>query len=85
MRQVVGLTATIFMYLEQSGLIVAKEKEGDLVPRRLLADYARLNALKLQREQQLGLTPASRAAMRVNVLEGDDLATRAAKLRNGGE
>ena len=32
----------------------------------------------------LGFTPASRFAMRVDALQGDDLALRAAKLRTGG-
>lgn len=75
------MTATIFMYLEQTGMITGKEKDGDLVPRRLLADYAKLSPLKLQREMALGLTPASRASMRVDSVHGDDLASRAGRLR----
>ena len=77
------MTATIFTYLEATGLITGKEKDGDLVPRRLLADYAKLSALKLQREMALGLTPVARAQLRVAVGQGDDLALKMSRGQNG--
>ena len=41
--------------------------------------------LELAYSKELGFTPASRAAMRVVVMQGDDLAAKAAKLRDCAE
>ena len=78
------MTATMFTYLEQTGIIVNDSKNGDLVPRRLLADYGRLNGLKLQREKELGLTPMARMSLGVKVMEAGDLAAEMQRARGNG-
>ena len=50
----------------------------------MLDEYRQLSQLELAYARELGFTPASRAAMRVDALQGDDLAARASRLRNGG-
>ena len=52
-------------------------------PRKLLNDWRLLKQTQLAYERELGMTPAARAAMRVDALTGDDLAARASKLRSG--
>ncbi len=52
-------------------------------PRKLLGDWRLLKQAQLAYERELGMTPASRAAMRVDALTGDDLASRASKIRSG--
>ena len=76
--------AAMFTVLETAGVISTRMKDGDLAPRRLLSDYARIKGLQLQYSRELGITPASYAQVRVDALQGDDLASRAAAIRNGG-
>ena len=77
--EVVKLKAIAFVALEKLGIY--RVQDGDLVGRRMLDEYRRLSQLELAYARELGFTPSSRASMRVDVLEGDDLAARAAKMR----
>ncbi len=81
--ETVKLNAIAFVALEKLGIY--RVQGEDLVGRRMLDEYRRLSQLELAYAKELGFTPASRAAMRVDVLEGDNLAAKAAKLRNGAE
>ena len=81
--EVVKLKAIAFVALEKLGIY--RVQGDDLVGRRMLDEYRRLSQLELAYAKELGFTPASRAAMRVDVLEGDGLAAKAAKLRKGVE
>ena len=81
--ETVKLKAIAFVALEKLGIY--RVQGEDLVGRRMLDEYRRLSQLELAYAKERGFTPASRAAMRVDVLEGDDLAAKAAKLRNGVE
>ena len=79
----VKLKAIAFNALERTGIY---RVDGDeIIGRRLLADYRQLSQTELAYAKEQGFTPASRAAMRVDALTGDDLAARAAKLRNGDD
>jgi len=78
------LKAIAFNALDRVG-IYREDDNGDLVGRRLLGDYRSLAQLELAYGKELGFSPAARAAMRVDALQGDDLAMRASKLRNGAE
>jgi len=69
--------AAVSVYLEQQGIV---NNKGE--PRRILNDYRGLLSLQLQFAKELGLTPASRAALRVDALRGDDLAKDLAQARN---
>ena len=69
--------AAVSVYLEQQGIVNDKGE-----PRRILNDYRGLLSLQLQYAKELGLTPASRAALRVDALRGDDLAQDLAQARN---
>ena len=73
---------TLTGYLEEVGLI-AGNKDGDLVIRSLEDKLGKWIDREAKLATMLGFTPASRFAMRVDALQGDDLALRAAKLRNG--
>lgn len=72
--------AAVSVNLDQDGILNA---EGD--PRRLLSEYRGLLTLQLAYAKELGLTPAGRAALRVDSLRGDDLASRASRIRNGND
>ena len=56
-------------------------RDGSIRPAATRAD--KHWAALMQLLDKLGGTPASRFSMRLNALEGDDLASRAARLRNG--
>jgi hypothetical protein len=77
------LEAVLFATLQQVGVNRADLATSDVAGKRLLHDWGRLSSLELAYSKELGFTPASRAAMRLDVLAGDDLAARASKLRNG--
>ncbi len=81
--ETVKLKAIAFVALEKQGIY--RLQGDDLVGRRMLDEYRRLAQLELAYAKELGFTPASRAAMRIDVLQGDDLAAKAARLRNGTE
>jgi len=51
-------------------------------PRRLLSEYRQLRQTQLQYEAQLGMTPAARASLGVDIARGLDLA-RAMSERGG--
>jgi len=72
--EVIG--AACFADMMQRG--VANE-QGE--PRKLLGDWRLLKQAQLAYERELGMTPSSRATLRVDVLQGDDLATRALRMR----
>lgn len=76
--------AAIFTTLETGGITTGLG-EGDPKPRRLLAEYRALKQTQLQYARDLGLTPASRASLRVDALHGDDLASRASRVRDGSD
>ncbi len=78
--EVVKLKAIAFNALE--GMGIYRVDGDDIIGRRLLADYRQLSQTELAYAKELGFTPASRAAMRVDALTGDDLAARASKLRS---
>ena len=78
--EVVKLKAIAFNALERAGIY--RVNGDDIIGRRLLTDYRQLSQVELAYAKELGFTPASRAAMRLDVLTGDDLAARASKLRN---
>ena len=59
--------------------------KGDLVARKLATEHRLYRQLELAYATSLGLTPAARASLRVDALHGDDLASRAAALRDGRE
>ena len=69
--------AAVSVNLDQEGILNA---QGD--PRRLLSEYRGLLTLQLAYAKELGLTPACRAALRVDALRGDDLAKDLAQARN---
>ena len=72
-----------FVALEKLGIY--RVQGEDLVGRRILDEYRRLAQLELAYAKELGFTLGSRAAMRIDVLQDDDLAAKAAKIRNGAE
>ena len=79
--EVSKLGASMFAVLERLG---PYRKDGeDLIARRLLGEYRLLAQLELAYAQQLGLTPASRAALGVDVAKGRafDIATQIAEAR----
>ncbi len=57
--------------------------KGDLVARKLATEHRLYRQLELAYATSLGLTPAARASLRVDALQGDDLAARAAEMRHG--
>ena len=67
-------------YLDEKGLLNEKDE-----PRRLVTEYRQYWKLWLDLAAANGMTLVSFMATRRDSLEGDDLAARAAKLRNGGE
>ena len=60
-------------------------KDGDLIARKLTTEHRLYRQQELAYAKELGLTPASRAGVRVDALQGDDLAARARKIRNTRE
>ena len=72
--------AAVFTILEAGG-VTAGVDNGDARPRKLLGDYRQLKALQIQYGKELGMTPATRAAMRVDALTGDDLAMELQRAR----
>ena len=58
-------------------------KDGDLVARKLATEHRLYRQQELAYAMALGLAPVARASLRVDSLQGNDLAMRAAKLRNG--
>ena len=68
--------AAVSVDLDKNGIT-----DGKGEPRRLLSEYRGLLALQLKYAEALGLTPAARATMRVDVLRGDDLASEMAEAR----
>ena len=81
--EVVKLKAVAFMALERSSPY--REHNGDLVGRRLLSDYMRLGSLELSYAKELGLTPASRVSLGVDMARGLDLAAEMARRDGDGD
>ena len=77
------LKAVCFSVLQQTTVYRVDLASGDVAGKRLLQDWARLSSLELSYSKELGFTPAARYAMRLDSLQGDDLASRAAKMRSG--
>ena len=77
--ETVKLKAVCFVALERTNPY--REDNGDLVGRRLLQDYMRLGSLELAFAKEIGLTPAARVSMGVDLAKGLDLAAQAARLR----
>ena len=80
--EVVKLKSICYTALEKSG--VYSEMDGDLIPKRLLNEYRMLSQLELSYAKELGLTPASRISLGVDLARGLDLAAQMAAPRNGG-
>lgn len=72
--EVCKLKAIAFVALEKQGIY--RVDGDDLVGRRMLDDYRRLSQLELAYSRELGFTPVSRAALRVDALAGARLALK---------
>ena len=79
--EAVKLKSICFVALEKLGMYRAED--GDLTPRRLLNEYRLLSQLELAYAKELGLTPASRISMGVDLAKGMDLAAQMSAPRNG--
>ncbi len=77
--------ASIFTILESADVISGKDENGDLRPRRLLNEYARIKGLQLQYASALGMGPGARATLRLDAFRGDDLAQELAKERGAND
>jgi len=78
--EVVKLKAVAFVALERANPY--RLDDGDLVGRRLLGDYRALATLELAYAKELGLTPASRVSLGVDLARGLDLASSMARGRD---